>query len=287
MTDVRNQQFADVGNFTSIKHRPIDVDENYLMIGNYVEDHIRERIENGEYVDFARLLPRDRMEIQEDTKMEIVSRNGRTYFVPAQDLGEGSGGITNFSRWEQTFRVFSNISCRRFPHRSAELIQYNHVIHTAALTYTWENIYLYDRDFRYHLARFPHRSWAVILQQAWTMRLKDRNKSDKSSRSQKKKFSGGKDVCWRFNSGHCSFGSSCKFQHKCAICNKYGHGAHNCRKANFETSPKSGLGGHQNQNHLDQIHNSFHNTNNSNHNHNHSKSSRSNHHEDRKAKYFR
>ena len=91
---------------------------------------------------------------------------GRTYFVPATAL-DNSGGITNFSKWEQAFEVFSNIYTRRYPHRSSELIQYNRVIHTAALTYTWENVYLYDRDFRHHIAAYPNRSWAVILQQAW------------------------------------------------------------------------------------------------------------------------
>ena len=166
-------------------HNPSLVDENYLIVGNYVEDHIRQKIEDGEYIDFARLLPHDCLLFKEENRMEIVNRNGHSYFVPAQSLPESGGGITNFSRWEQAFRVFSNIYCRRHPDRFAELIQYNHVIHTAALTYTWENVYLYDRDFRLHLSRFPNRSWSVILQQVWTMRLKDRNRQDNSNGSGK------------------------------------------------------------------------------------------------------
>ena len=145
-------------------HHPAVVDENYLVIGNYVEEHIRQRIENSEYVDFSRLLPRDRLAAEEDNRMEIVNKNGRTFFVPAVDADPG--GISNFSRWDQAFRVFSNIYTRRFPGRASELIQYNHIIHTASLSYTWENVYLYDRDFRLHLSHFPNQSWAVILQQA-------------------------------------------------------------------------------------------------------------------------
>ena len=45
---------------------PSVVDENYLVIGNFVDEHIKLRIENGEYVDFSRLLPRDRLVIEED-----------------------------------------------------------------------------------------------------------------------------------------------------------------------------------------------------------------------------
>ena len=155
------------------QHHLVVIDEDYLVVRNFVEDHIRQRIKAGEYVDFSRLLPRDRTVSDEEGRMEIVNKNGRTYFVPATE--SEPGGISNFSRWEQTFRVFSNIYTWKFPGRAAELIQYNHIIHTAALTYTWDNIYLYDRDFHIHLGRYPHRSWFVILQQAWTMRLKDRN----------------------------------------------------------------------------------------------------------------
>ena len=208
------------------------MDENYLVVGNFIEDHIRERIENGEYVDFSRLLPRDRLLAEEDNRMEIVNRNGKTYFVPAVDMDPS--GITNFSCWEQAFRVFSKIYTRRFPSRASELIQYNQVIYTAALSFTWENVYLYDRDFRLHLSRFPNRLWSVILQQAWTMRLKDHNQGTQGSSS--KGGRGGKsrkdNICWRYNSGHCTYGGSCKFEHRCAICNKFGHGAHICRKAN-------------------------------------------------------
>ena len=210
------------------------VDEDYLVVGNYVEEHIRQRIENGEYVDFARLLPRDRLLMEEEGRLEIVNRNGRTFFVPATDSTD-TGGISNFSRWEQAFRVFSNIYTRRFPGRAAELIQYNHIIHIAALTYTWENIYLYDRDFRLHLSCYPSRSWSVILQQAWTMRLKDRNRSGNNNNgkhSGNKSRAKHKDICWHYNAGRCTYCSSCKFEHRCAICNKFGHGAHICHKAN-------------------------------------------------------
>ena len=59
--------------------------------------------------------------------------------------------INSFSKWEQAFRIFSNIYTKEHPNRASELIQYNHVIHTIASTYTWENVYAYDRQFRMHL----------------------------------------------------------------------------------------------------------------------------------------
>ena len=74
--------------------------------------------------------------------------------------------------------MYSNILTAKFPSKASELLQYNHVIHTASVTYHWENVYAYDREFRQHISRHPARSWVVILQQAWTMLLKDRLCSD-------------------------------------------------------------------------------------------------------------
>ena len=52
------------------------------------------------------------------------------------------------------------------PQRAAELIQYGNDIHTASMTYTWNNVYLYDKEFQLHIARHPMRSWGVMLQHA-------------------------------------------------------------------------------------------------------------------------
>ena len=47
-------------------------------------------------------------------------------------------GITNFGHWEQAFRIYSNVYTKEFPDQATQLIQYNHIIYTASLTYAWE-----------------------------------------------------------------------------------------------------------------------------------------------------
>ena len=142
--------------------------------------------------------------------MEIVSCGGQTYFVPASD--HEVGGIGNFNKWEQAFHVFSDVYTRQYPHRAFELIQYNQVIFSAAQNFAWENVYHYDKEFRLHLSNYPQCSWLVILQQAWTLCMKDRlcseNVIGKGGGHKTKK-----EACKRFNRGQCTVGLSCKYDH--------------------------------------------------------------------------
>ena len=110
-------------------------------------------------------------------------------------------------------------------------------------------MFVYDKEFRLHISKHPERSWVVILQQAWSMKLKDRlYKSEQYSQNNQSlnnnsyhrsphpghssTQSGGKssDACHRYNRGRCTFGPKCHFDHKCSYCGKFGHTVLNCRK---------------------------------------------------------
>ena len=101
------------------------------------------------------------------------------------------------------------------------------------------------------MERHPTRSWGVILQQAWTMFLKDRvqgmpNYKINPQGNGDHKHSGGtvnRRLCFGYNAGYCKFGAKCKFDHKCGFCSKFGHGTFNCRKV----QALSNQGGHSAQ----------------------------------------
>ena len=210
------------------KQQAAAVDKNYMVIGS-VDESLRHKIINHEYVDFARLLPKDKISAAEDNRMELVSKGGSTFFVPVADH-EVAGGINGFNHWEQAFRVFSNVYTKIYPERATELIQYNQLIYTAPLSFVWEKVYRYDKDFCMHLSNFPQRSWSVILQQAWTLYLKDR--ISQQPKSAEHGFNPGqvkkKEECKRFNKGKCNKGFHCQYEHRCLICGKFGHRAHIC-----------------------------------------------------------
>ena len=229
-------------------------DQEYLVVGAHVKDSTREKIERGEYVDFGKLLPRDRVLTEDDSRLELIVRDGKTYWV----LVTETVTINGFSRWEQAFRIYSNIYTQKFPNLSTELIQYNHIIHSIAGIYVWENVYSYDKEFRMHLAKHPERSWSVILQQAWSMKLCDwlytRGEISVSNGQTDKNLGGltkkGKinEPCKRFNWGNCNFGPNCKFEHRCAYepCGKFGHSILNCRKLQADRERKMSHGKSQN-----------------------------------------
>ena len=208
------------------------MDNNYQMLDTHIDDVLKRKIINFEYVDFGKLLIRNRAFREDDQKLEIVSRNGMTFLSPVADRDNMQ--ITSFGRWEQAFCVFANIITTRYPAKAPELLQYSYTIHMASTSYVWDNVYSYDKEFRRHISRFPMRSWNVILQQVWTMLLKDRLKGDGGASHKGGPPSTGKgkrEPCRRYNKGKCTFGLSCNYDHRCSVlkCGKFGHGAHICR----------------------------------------------------------
>ena len=152
------------------------MDQDYQMIDVHLDNHLKQRIWAFEYTDLSRVLSQGRNVFEEEgQRLEFINKNGSTYLSPATDKGDVTA-ISSYFKWEQAFRICSNVLTSKFPHKATKSLQYNHTIQTASMTYVWENVYSYDKEFRYHISRHPLRSWSVILQQAWTMLIKDRLK---------------------------------------------------------------------------------------------------------------
>ena len=124
------------------------IDQDYMVVGNHVDESTRQKIVLGQYVNFSKLVPKERILVEEDGRMELMVCNGKTYWLPVVD----AVSINNFVRWEQAFRVFANIYTQQFPKKAGELIQYNHIIHSISSCYKWDNVYAYDKEFSLDIA---------------------------------------------------------------------------------------------------------------------------------------
>ena len=78
------------------------VDETYQHVASHIDSATQMKIVEGDYVDFAKLVSRDRVMAADVNRFEMMMKEGKTYWVPAN---RDSLAITNYTRWEQAFRV--------------------------------------------------------------------------------------------------------------------------------------------------------------------------------------
>ena len=170
--------------------------------------------------------------------MELVSKNGLTYFVPLQDRNAQINGLC---KWEQAFRVYAAIYSQAQPHRASEIWQYVYVINLAASSYHWNNVSFYDQAFRHMMALKPNRSWAKTYVQGWNLAMVDplsktnqisngfnRNNTGPNPSGNSSNVGNGKSwkdyCCWKFNKNKCSkTATECDWDHCCTYCGGWHH----------------------------------------------------------------
>ena len=183
-------------------------DDDFFHITCHIDPQLKTKIEQGQYVELAKLLHKHGMNDKEEGKMNIVNKNGVSYFVPVSD---NDTKITNVRKWEQAFRSYAAVYCNVNPHRSVEILQYVDVINKAAATFSWENVAKYDFTFRHLMAAKPYRSWAKTYTQGWNLQLNDpvrkfSHDQRSSNGSQNKRGDWRDNCCWRFNKSTCKYG---------------------------------------------------------------------------------
>ena len=245
-------------------------DDTFFHVTCHLDPVLKNKIAKGEFVELDRLLPKQRNSggfSQEEQRMNIVHREGQTYFVPAQNQLK----VNSIRRWEQAFRVYAAVYSEANPSRAAEIWQYIHVINIAASAYTWENVYFYDVTFRQLMASNPSRPWSKIYNQMWSIAMREplvrsngsfqqhsgsyqsnqnngqgqgrtnfsHQQQSRSNANTNNNTTGGGDsgkrkpkYCWAHNraNGYCKDGNKCRFIHRCSYCDKPDHGINICPK---------------------------------------------------------
>ena len=60
------------------------VDEEYCLVASHIDDNLRRRIKEGDYVDFNRLLPVENS-TEEEGRLELIYKEGCAYWIPASN----------------------------------------------------------------------------------------------------------------------------------------------------------------------------------------------------------
>ena len=161
------------GDFPRTDCNPLmDNDDDFFHLTCHIEPGLRSKIEKGEFVELEKLLPKKKFphKLGYDNRLEMINKEGYTYFVPATDKENTINGI---KKWDQAFRVYVAIYCKENPSRSAEVWQYIFTIHTAASSFQWDNIAWYNYTFRQLMAAKPYHSWAKTYTQFWNLAMRN------------------------------------------------------------------------------------------------------------------
>ena len=109
-----------------IMNNQVPYDNDYLLVASHVDESLRQKIADHEYIDFAKLLRKDKATDEDQhQKMIMVNKGGMSYWVPMTERGST---INGYAKWTLTFRVFLDIYTGFYPERTSELIQYSHII---------------------------------------------------------------------------------------------------------------------------------------------------------------
>ena len=82
-------------------YRQFDQDDDFFHVSCHIDDSLKLKIQNGDFVELDRLLPHERSfgnpdSLGGDEVMELISRGGHTYFDPALNKAK----ITSVRKWD-------------------------------------------------------------------------------------------------------------------------------------------------------------------------------------------
>lgn len=210
----------------------LSCDDNLFGLSVHLDDLTIFRIESGEFMDFSKLIPTDKVVPDPDdnsNRMQLITQDGKLGVAPFVD--KDAITINSYKRWEIAFDVYAGVYTRAHPRRGPEMLEYKHIIRNASETYIWSNVYDYDKIHRRHMGRNPGRTWAKKHKDVWTDKVKIYRPAALSGASDVLTPGKKRKPCRFFNkNGKCMKGANCEFDHKCAFCGLFGHGKYNCRK---------------------------------------------------------
>lgn len=208
------------------------------------------RIQGGQFVEFAELLPSAMTKENSYTDMDERSRPAR------------STRIRSFQDWLGGWVCYSSILLDKYPHRSRDLLAYLATVLQAYTDYGEDRWLNYDRSFRQNAAARGLEDWSVRDTNLWSYAFtrpkrifcefceseahsaadcpsakpqynhSSRPQYNHSSSAEPRGTQSSSEICRSWNAGHCvALNTICRYRHTCNIpdCNG-SHRASFCSK---------------------------------------------------------
>ena len=85
MENAKARIFPNTGMVSTPCTFTVKIDKDYLAVGAHIDYPTKDKIIRGEYIDFGKLLPQDRILAEEDSHLELIVKNGRTFRMPVSE----------------------------------------------------------------------------------------------------------------------------------------------------------------------------------------------------------
>ncbi len=211
--------------------KPVDLAGDSL--GTHITGTIREKIQNGEFIDLALLLDKTPEGQRSASKLIIV--NGELVSQPPKKIRIGDIG-----QWTDAFLIFMSIYLETHPNKTQQLLKYVQTIRLAA-SRSNEGWRSYDEQFRVKKTRNPSGSWGEIDSELWLLYIhvtqNQSNTSTSNSRSDRVL------KCYDFNYKGICHRAVCPYHHTCIKCGQehsaVRSGCHNRSQAMDNNRPSS------------------------------------------------
>lgn len=209
-------------NIQTVGYLPAPVQNIKNSVGEHVSAGVRDKIQNGDYVDLSVLLDTTQKTQNNSSKLLII--NGELVSQPSP-----KAKINDIKQWTDAFIIYMSIFLARHHEKTQEMLKYMQIIRLGAARSNlgWRK---YDEQFRLRKTNDPASSWGEVDSELWLLYIHQNNIPQIQSNTPKpNNYALGK--CFDYNyKGFCSR-AFCSYLHCCIKCNKE-HPAATCPNNN-------------------------------------------------------
>lgn len=192
-------------------------------ISVHVSQNVKEKIQNGEYIDLSLLLVNNQNTA--DQAQKIVVQHGELVLQQKQNTNK----IFSIEQWTTAFIIYASIYGRAHPETYNDLLKYMSMIRLGATrSINTLGFKMYDEQYRLRKSQDPLSSWGNIDVELWLLYMGG-NSYSSQGQTPNSALQPNNTLykCYKFNyEGNC-FRKACFYKHLCIKCNG-GHPAMSC-----------------------------------------------------------